>query len=158
MSIIILEESYAATNSNKEILEKFIDRLSEAYGGLKITNRQKLQDLEDVDAAEIVHFSNGSQFRVALKRIGNKEVICGAAHEFNYDYLEKLTKEDLSLLCSLAVQRSLKLTLLTRPLEPHEQMEEEQLSYLVPKLMIITGQAKEENFGTSDREGGSCVV
>ncbi|WP_321386448.1 hypothetical protein [uncultured Enterococcus sp.] len=37
-------------------------------------------------------------------------------------------------------------------MELHEQVEEEQLSYLVPKLMIITGQAKEENFGTDDEE------
>lgn len=150
MSRIVLAGSYAATSTNEEILEKFIDRLAGAYGGLETIDRQKLQDLEDVDAAEIVHFSNGSQFRVALNRV-DQDVVCGAAHEFNYDYMKKLTDEDISLLCSLAVQRSLKLTPIpgvTRPLEPHEQMEEEQLSYLVPKLMIITGQAKEENFAT----------
>lgn len=155
MSRILLEESYTATSTNEEILEKFITRLSGAYGGLETINRQKLEDLKEVDAAEIVHFSNGSQFRVALKRIGNKEVVCGAAREFNYDYLKKLTEDDFDLLCSLVVQRSQKLTHIpgvTRPLELHEQAEAEQLSYLVPKLMIITGRAKKENFGTDDKE------
>ncbi|WP_321386446.1 hypothetical protein [uncultured Enterococcus sp.] len=92
MSRIVLEESYATTNSNEEILDKFIARLSGAYGGLKTIDRQKLEDLEEVDAAEIVHFSNGSQFRIALVR-DDQEVICGAAHEFNYAYMEKLTEE-----------------------------------------------------------------
>lgn len=153
MSRTILEESYAADQGNVEIFQLFIDRLAEFYGFLTITDRQELKDLKGVDAAEIVHFSNGSQFRVALKRIDDQEVVCRAVHEFNYDYMERLTDDDISFLRDLAKQRLLKLTHIpgvNQPLDPYEQIEEEKLSYLVPKLMIITGQAKEENFGTDD--------
>jgi len=153
LSRIVLEESYSANQSNDEFLQVFIKRLSEFYGGLEPVKREKLVNKKEVDVSEIVHFNNGSQFRIALKRVGKQEVVCAACHEFNYEYLEKMTDEDFSFLCNLAVQRSLELMRIpgADPLDPYEQIEEETLAYLIPKLMIITGQAKEENFGT-DKE------
>ncbi|EMF0617631.1 hypothetical protein G9L34_002545, partial [Enterococcus hirae] len=71
-----------------------------------------------------------------------------ATHHHNKAYLEKLTEADYEYLCHLSMENLVRLKEIpgVKTLDQQEARENEILSFLVPKLMIITGQATENNF------------
>lgn len=150
MSKLVLTEEYPRQQNLGTALSTFIDRISQFYGGnIKVIDRKPISHSEYF-YVEILLFSNGIQLKTTLNRDPETFEITATAHrEPNYNYLSKFTDEDFDLLCILAIQRSLKLTTIpggNNELASHEIEEEKQLSYLIPKLMIVTGQATEANF------------
>lgn len=59
-----------------------------------------------------------------------------------------MTEADYEYLCHLAMENLVRLTEIpgVKTLDQQERRENEILSFLVPKLRIITGQATENNF------------
>lgn len=59
-----------------------------------------------------------------------------------------MTESDYEYLCHLAMENLVRLKEIpgVKTLNQQEERENEILSFLVPKLMIITGQATENNF------------
>ncbi|HAZ9505991.1 TPA: hypothetical protein J8R59_000835 [Enterococcus faecium] len=143
-----LIENYPRQMSNQEAMKEFILRLSNFFGDIELVKR--ITNCKDNQkCSEIVYFSNGSQFKIDLERDpGTYEIKCLANYHHNKAYLDKLTESDYEYLCHLAMENLVRLTEIpgVKTLNQQEARENEILSFLVPKLMIITGQATENNF------------
>ncbi|MFP7291704.1 MBL fold metallo-hydrolase [Enterococcus hirae] len=143
-----LIENYPRQMTDQEAMKEFILRLSNFFGDIEIVKSITICS-DDQRCSEIVYFSNGSQFKIDLKRDpGTYEIKCLATYHHNKAYLEKLTAADYEYLCHLAMENLVRLKEIpgVKTLDQQEARENEILSFLVPKLMIITGQATENNF------------
>lgn len=172
MTRLVLSEDYPRQQTFTSIGKQFADRLNEFFGGWSIDKRE-IVSTTDWEQKEYLELSNGRQLNIILVRSEKTfEVTATASYAFNDDYLEKFTLKDMdylsglvaedgkdlkgmekeetfNYLCTLAIQRSLSLVEIPATpfkLSDEEKIEEEKLSYLVPKLMIVTGQAMEKNF------------
>lgn len=148
----LLTESYPRDQVNEEAMTQFIERMREFFGGTQTLSEVRNKDvIQKSEFSMIVtaHFHPGYPVRLVLKRDQETfEITCTAYRVFNREALLQLSEAELDLLCTLAVQKSLGLIRIPgqKPLNKEEQLLDEQLSYLIPKLMIITGQATEDNF------------
>lgn len=148
---MLLTEHYPWEQVNAKSVNQFLNRLAEYFGG---TRPSKVKVKEVVEADELLwkvnaQFTPGYPVQIRLERnVEAAKVICTAYQQFHPVYSKKLTEVDYELLCTLAVQKSLSLMRIPgqAPLTEEEQLLDEQLSYLIPKLMIITGKATEDNF------------
>lgn len=148
---VLLTEHYPWEQVNVESINQFLERLAEYFGG---THSSTIKNMEVLESDELfwkvnAQFAPGYPVQVRLERnIEAEEVTCTAYQQFHPEYSKKLTEADYELLCTLAVQKSLSSMRIPgqAPLTEEEQLLDEQLSYLIPKLMIITGKATEDNF------------
>ncbi|EPI11781.1 hypothetical protein [Enterococcus faecalis] len=148
---VLLTEHYPWEQVNVKSVNQFLDRLAEYFGD---TRPSTIKIKEVVESDELLwkvnaQFAPGYPVQVRLERnIEAEEVTCTAYQQFHPEYSKKLTEADYELLCTLVVQKSLSSMRIPgqAPLTEEEQLLDEQLSYLIPKLMIITGKATEDNF------------
>jgi len=133
----------------KTTINDTYERIFTFFGGeVEILERTETEN-SDLMRKEDLTLSNGYQLTLIVEaKPEEKELKISVYRRFNPKYLEQLTEEDIDLLCTLAVQRSLKFFSIEGmpPLTKEEHREEEQLSYLIPKLMIATGQATATNY------------
>lgn len=173
MGKVVLTEHYPRQQTFTAAGKQFADRLNEFFGGGWVIDKREILATTEFKQEEYVELSNGRQMNVTLSRSEvTFEVTATASYVYNDNYLEKFTLEDLDYmselvasagkdiqgmgryetfdyLYGLAGQRSLSLMEIPgteSTLSNEEKVEEEKLSYLVPKLMITIGKAKEKNF------------
>lgn len=129
-------------------MREFILRLSRFFGDIELVKSITIYK-DNQKYSKIVYFSNGSQFKIDLERDPDiYEIKCLAIYHHNKAYLEKLTEAEYEYLYHLAMEKLVRVTEIpgVKTLDQQEARENEILSFLVPKLMIITGQATENNF------------
>ena len=148
----LLTESYPRDQVNEEALKQFIERMREFFGGTQtlssVTNKEVIQENE-FSMIITAHFHPGYPVQLVLERNQETfEMTCTAYRVFHRKELLQLSEAELDLLCTLAVQKSLSLMRIPgqESLNKEEQLLDEQLSYLIPKLMILTGKATEDQF------------
>jgi hypothetical protein len=173
----VLVEHYPRQQTFTAAGKQFANRLNEFFGGDWIIEKYEVVSSSDMKQEEYVELSNGRQMHVELTRSKETfEITAKSFYAFNRDYLKKITEQDTMYLSELiandgqdisrlkgyemadhlyhlAAERFVQLFYVpgvTKPLTEAEAKEEEHLSYLVPKLMIITGQAREKNFSSAE--------
>lgn len=172
MGRVVLTEYYPRQQTLSAAGKQFADRLNEFFGGWIIDDHEVRYSSEQKQE-EYVALSNGRQMDIVLTRATETfEITAVASYVFNEAYVSHITDQDREYLselvanrgrdishlrdfelsdylCHLATVRYVQLFSIpgvSEPLTEAEAKEEEHLSFLVPKLMIITGQAKEKNF------------
>lgn len=172
MGRVVLTEYYPRQQTLTAAGKQFADRLNEFFGGW-IIDEHEVRYSSKQKQEEYVALSNGRQMDIVLTRSKESfEITATASYVFNEEYVSKITDQDKEYLselvantggdisdlrgydlsdylCHLATTRYVQLFSvpgISEPLTEAEVKEEDHLSFLIPKLMIITGQAKEKNF------------
>lgn len=147
MPKLLLSETYPF-EAKKTITDTHERIIAFFGGGVEILERTETEN-SDLMRKEDLTLSNGHQLTLIVEaKSEEKELEISVYRRYNPKYLEQLTEEDIDLLCALAVQRSFEFFSIEGmpPLTKEDHREEEQLSYLIPKLMIAAGQATTANF------------
>lgn len=146
MAKLLLKDVYPF--QSKITINDTYNRVTNLFGDHVTIIDCKVVEEKDLLHVEYLSLSNGQQLKLIVESDPEQEQLnISVYRQPNRDYFIEVTDEELDLLCSLAIQQSLThFSLDGTPLLKEEQQEEEQLSYLIPKLMILTGQATETNF------------
>lgn len=142
----LVTETYPRDQVNTETMAQFIERMREFFGGTyslsAVRNKEVIQSNE-FSMIVAIHFHPGYPVQLVLKRNQETfEITCTAYRVFNREALSQLSEEELELLCTLAVQESLRLMRLPGQYElmNEEKVIKQKVEQLVPKLMLITGR------------------
>lgn len=147
MPKLLLSETYPF--EAKKTITDTHERIVAFFGGsLEIDSCNVTEETELIHKEELT-LSNGYQLLlIAEVKEEERQLEISVYRRYNHAYLKHLTDDEIDLLCALAVQRSLEFFTLEGmpPLTKEDKKEEEQLSYLIPKLMIAAGQATTTNY------------
>lgn len=173
MTKLVLTEYYPRQQTLTSVGKQFANRLNEFFGGGWLIDKHEVLSSSDWQQEEYVELSNGRQMNIELTRSEESfEIKASASYIFNSDYLTKITEQDIDYLSDLVANNGKDIAVMkdwetynylyhlatnrfvqlffvpgvSEPLTEAAKQEENHLSFLVPKLMIITGQAKEKNF------------
>ncbi|MDA9470779.1 hypothetical protein [Enterococcus sp. 5H] len=173
MGNVVLTEYYPRQQTLTAAGKQFANRLNDFFGGGWQIERHEVLSSSDWNQKECMELSNGRQLLVELTRSEETfELTASAVYAYNPDYLQTITDQDREYLSELiantdgdirnlkgyemadylyqlASERLVQLSVIpgvSEPLTEAESKEESLLSFLVPKLMIVTGRARENNF------------
>lgn len=173
MGRVVLKEYYPRQQTLTAAGKQFANRLNDFFGGGWQVERHEILSSSDWNQKEYVELSNGRQLLVELTRSEETfELTASAIYAYNSDYLKTITDQEqlymselitqvdgdirhlkgyemADYLYQVASERLVQLSVIpgvSEPLTEAELKEENLLSFLVPKLMIVTGRAREKNF------------
>lgn len=179
----ILSEEYPRQQTFTSVGIQFVNRLNDYFGGNWRIVAHEVRSSSDQEQEEYVELSNGRQIKVILSRDPESfEITAQASYVFNEGYLKHITCQDKDYLVKLlakegqelpeledwktcralyqlATERFVQLMSIpgvTEPLTVEQKEEEKHLSFLIPKLMIATGQATEANFQSESVQIWGC--